>query len=310
VEKVRRICKLLVIITIFFFLTLSLIVVYFSFKDYTDYFQSRRGKLDQVTEKYDSASNKIWLTLKNSEGFKVEAGLLIPRKVSEKYPAAILLGGKATGKYAINYAFDIDNVIIIALDYPYEPRESYDLLTIIRDLPAVRSAIFDMIPSAMLAIDYLYKRGDVDTNRLMVIGYSFGAPFVPVIMANDNRADAAVIVYGGGELSTLIEHNVARYKSKYLARFLGFIGGLFLNPLEPLRYIDRIAPKPLLMVSGSNDEQIPRHNTEVLFNKAKEPKKIVWIESKHVNPRNEDLTRKILATLKRELEKMGMLKNM
>ncbi|HEX9006254.1 MAG TPA: hypothetical protein VF889_03090 [Bacteroidota bacterium] len=43
------------------------------------------------------------------------------------------------------------------------------------------------------------------------------------------------------------------------------------------------------------------------FDKLRQPKKIVWIESRHVNPRNPALTRQIIAAMRRELERLGML---
>ena len=42
----------------------------------------------------------------------------------------------------------------------------------------MRKALLDMVPSALLAVDYLFSRPDVDTTRLVILGYSFGAPFL------------------------------------------------------------------------------------------------------------------------------------
>ena len=97
-------------------------------------------------------------------------------------------------------------MVILALDYSYEPRASYTVWTIVRDVPRIRIALLDMVPSAIIAADYLFSSRDVDTSQFIVLGYSFGAPFVPVIVAHDRRAAVAAIVYGGGELTSLIRH--------------------------------------------------------------------------------------------------------
>jgi hypothetical protein len=55
------------------------------------------------------------------------------------------------------------------------------------------------------------------------------------------------------------------------------------------------------------DEQIPRYNSEVFFQAAKEPKKLVWLKSQHVRPENEELTRRIIAALKEELRRLKIL---
>ncbi|MGD1043753.1 MAG: prolyl oligopeptidase family serine peptidase [Bacteroidota bacterium] len=295
---------------LFLSLFVCLLILFFSFKDYSRYFRSIRGTQTSISiQQYacDARTQKSWLTINADNGFSVQAGLLAPRDSSKRYPAIILLGGKATGKYAVNYALDIDNVVILALDYPYEPRELYTFWTILWDVPRVRKALLDMVPSAILAADYLFNRHDVDTTRLIILGYSFGAPFVPVIVTHDRRAAAAIMVYGGGELTSMIRHNVARYESAWLGEFVGRLGGALLHPLEPMRYADTISPTPLVMINGENDEQIPRYNTELFFNTAREPKKLIWLKSQHVCPENEDLTRRIIATLKEELKRLKIL---
>jgi hypothetical protein len=289
---------------------LCIFILFFSFKDYSRYFRSTRGIQTSISiQQYacDALTQKSWLTITADNGFNVQAGLLAPRDSSKRYPAIILLGGKATGKYAVNYALNIDNVVILALDYPYEPRESYTLWTILWDVPRVRKALLDMIPSAVLAADYLFSRQDVDTTRLVILGYSFGAPFVPAIVAHDRRAAAVVMVYGGGELTSMIHHNVARYESVWLSEFVGRLGGALFHPLEPMMYADKISPIPLVMINGENDEQIPRYNSELFFNAAREPKKLIWLKSQHVRPDNEDLTRRIIDTLKEELKRLKIL---
>jgi hypothetical protein len=106
-------------------LLLCLTIVFLSWKDYSPYFQSTRGAHMTISiHPYasDAATQKSWLSIRIDDGFTVQAGLLAPHDSSKRYPAIILLGGKATGKYAVQYALNIDRVIILALDYPYEPR--------------------------------------------------------------------------------------------------------------------------------------------------------------------------------------------
>jgi fermentation-respiration switch protein FrsA (DUF1100 family) len=76
-----------------------------------------------------------------------------------------------------------------------------------------------------------------------------------------------------------------------------------------MRYIDRVTPTPLIMINGTNDEQVPRHNAELLYNAAGEPKTIMWLKSRHVRADNVELTRIIVAELRRELEQQGIKMN-
>jgi fermentation-respiration switch protein FrsA (DUF1100 family) len=207
----------------------------------------------------------------------------------------------------VDYALGVDNVILVSPDYPYEPRDEYTFLQIAGDVPAVRRAMLDMVPSVMLVTEYLWKRPDVDTTRLILMGYSFGAPFIPAIVAQDRRAAMAILVYGGGDVASLIRHNVRRFEGDLIGSFSGWLGGLLLRPLEPLRFIDRVSPIPLLMINGTDDEQVPRGNAQLLFDSAREPKKIIWLDSRHVHPRNVELTRRIIETIALELRQRGML---
>ncbi|MCK5573162.1 MAG: prolyl oligopeptidase family serine peptidase [Bacteroidetes bacterium] len=305
--------------------------VYLYTADLQGYFQERRGILTQATVDPigpDTFFDKSWLRLENRDGFNVLCGMLVPKKVpgfradrdsaqtveirtqapvEKRYPAIILLGGKATGKYAVDYALGIQDVIIVAPDYPYEPRSSYSLVEFALDLPEMRQAIIDMIPSVMLIIDYLWQRPDVDTSKIVILGYSFGAPFVPCILAHDRRAAVAAMVYGGGDMGSLIRHNVARYEGAVVSEFVGQVCGLLLRPLEPLRFVDNISPIPLVMINGAHDEQVPRENTLMLYRAARQPKKLIWIESRHVHPKNVELTRRIIQTLKAELVNFNIL---
>lgn len=285
-------------------------VSYESCRDYRDDFLCRKGELATAVEHPaggDSLSAKQWLSLTSTSGLRVECGMLLPRGNRGRHPAIILLGGKATGKHAVDYALDIRDVVIVAVDYPFEPRESYTVPEILSDIPAVRRALLDMPPSVMLVLDYLAQRPDVDRNRIVLLGYSFGAPLVPVIAALDRRPAVAALVYGGGDLRSLIRHNVRRYEGPLLSEILAAAGSLLLRPLEPLRYAEAISPTPLLMINGTEDEQVPAENARLLFAAAKEPKKIVWLDSRHVHPRDIELTRRIIRTLTEELRVRGVL---
>ena len=287
-----------------------LMVLYLHQKDYADDFRKRKGALAETTLEGAGSRQgmkKYWLTLRNNEGFTVHCGMLVPVRKGKQYPAIILMGGKATGKYAVDYALDVDDCIIVAPDYPYEPKASYTVGEFLADVPAMRQALLDMVPSVMLLTDYLFRRSDVDTTKVVLLGYSFGAPLVPAIIAGDRRAAAVAMVYGGGDLTSLIRHNVRRYESNTIAELVAQLSSLLLRPLEPLRYADLISPTPLIMINGTHDEQIPRANAELFYNAAREPKRITWLESRHVNPRDVELPKKIIGILKSELRRLGVL---
>jgi len=54
-----------------------------------------------------------------------------------------------------------------------------------------------------------------------------------------------------------------------------------LSLADPIYYVDRISPRPLLMINGLKDNIVPKKTAEALFNAACEPKEIFWFESGH-----------------------------
>jgi fermentation-respiration switch protein FrsA (DUF1100 family) len=147
----------------------------------------------------------------------------------------------------------------------------------------------------------------VDTNRIILVGYSFGAPFVPSIMAVDLRIDLGVMAYGGGEVSSLIYHNVRRSEGMAFSALIGATAWVLLRPIEPVRFAGDISPRYALMINGTDDERIPRRNVDALWAALGEPKEQVWIESSHVHPTNVELTRTIIREMKDALRRRGAL---
>ncbi|HYS94258.1 MAG TPA: alpha/beta hydrolase, partial [Candidatus Acidoferrales bacterium] len=78
-------------------------------------------------------------------------------------------------------------------------------------------------------------------------------------------------------------------------------------PLEPTRYIARIAPRPLLMVNGARDSLIPRANVDALYEAARQPKDILWVRSEHVQPDETELIGAVSGWIAAWLAKRGLL---
>jgi hypothetical protein len=76
-----------------------------------------------------------------------------------------------------------------------------------------------------------------------------------------------------------------------IAAVASWIGSLVVSPLEPLKYIDRISPRPLFMLNGTGDPRMPTRCSLLLHEKAKQPKTIRWIQSGHIHVRSEEFHR-------------------
>ena len=244
------------------------------------------------------------LTLTHPHGLRVKFRLLEPREPmspGERRPGIVVMAGGEMGDRAIEQVTDLRNVVVVELDYGYEPRQSYTLRSFLNAVPEIRRAALGAVPSAKLALEYLRLRTDVDPTRIILLGYGFGAPLVPRIAAEDRGVAMAGVIYGGGDLRSLITHNMRRSRGWIMSQVAGILGSVMLRTLDPLKHAGDVSPTRLLMVNGRLDELIPRKNAEALYRKAQSPKKIIWLDSNHITAKNRELTRRITSVIRDEL---------
>ena len=107
-----------------------------------------------------------------------------------------------------------------------------------------------------------------------MVGVSFGGFFAPIAAAADPRFRNVGLLYTGGELHRLIVANVDGLPPAATA--LGAeLAVLRFQRLEPTRYLARIAPRPVLIVNGLFDDQIPRRSAQALYDAARPPRELV-----------------------------------
>jgi fermentation-respiration switch protein FrsA (DUF1100 family) len=233
-------------------------------------------------------------------------GTFEPADTTRKFPAVVILGGVDIGKETLQYVGDPGEVIVVALGYPYDLSRVISWWAGIREAGKMREAAFRTVAGTLLVNDFLWQQENVDTTRVILVGYSFGAPFVPVVMRLDPRYKIAAFLYGGGRINKLVGHNLDT-GFRPLDRLLGEAVGLLLAPIEPHRHIKYISPRPLVMIQGKQDEFMPPPLAQELFNRADKPKELIWLETEHMMPWKKEVIDKVVMTLRRWLEKNGHL---
>lgn len=253
-------------------------------RDYLPYFLDRKSGLVMVSERVvrESPDDSIIMVSLGDEGaIRVEGHLKIPRSGGPLHPVLITLAGAATGRRAIDYLGDTRDWMVLALDYPYRGEtENMDSWEYVSILPEARRAMLDTVPAGMLAMDYLWRRGDVDRSRIVLAGGSFGALFAPALGAADERISAVAILFGAGHLQEVIHANLRIPWP--LRPVLSWVGSVIVSPLEPLKYVHRISPRPVFMLLGTEDEAMPEHCTQALFDAARDPKTVSRLPLGHV----------------------------
>jgi alpha-beta hydrolase superfamily lysophospholipase len=140
----------------------------------------------------------------------------------------------------------------------------------------------------LAAIAYLQNRG---IQEVGLMGFSMGAA-VAIATAPLSQAVRAVIADSAfAELRTILvtylqQRGIPRPPASALTTWIIWAAGLRLGchlpEADPLRWVGRIAPRPLLLIHGGQDEGIPVSDAHRLYHAAHEPKKL-WVipEAKH-----------------------------
>lgn len=149
---------------------------------------------------------------------------------------------------------------------------NFDILGWSRDLEAV--------------IDYLWKLPEVDRSRLALLGFSAGAAVSAYIAAQDKRISCVALCACPAEFSFLNEPTqplIDHFRRIGLIRDAGFPRSVAswldnFKMVTPVEHITQIAPRPLLLVHGTNDDLVDISNARRLYGRAGEPKQLSIIE--------------------------------
>lgn len=122
-------------------------------------------------------------------------------------------------------------------------------------------------------------------DRLALLGFSAGGALAIYAAAHDPRVAAVVAGSSPAEFSFLRDIMPASGWIKLFKQI-----GLIRSPdfprspyewqkefklIEPAKWIDKISPRPLLLIHGEDDEVIPFEQARTLYDKAGEPKELV-----------------------------------
>jgi len=151
---------------------------------------------------------------------------------------------------------------------------NFDILGWTRDLKA--------------AIDYLSTLPEIDKSHLALLGFSAGAAVSVYVAAQDKRVSSVALCACPAEFtfltevddpSSVIDHfrKISIIRDKDFPRstkewFSGF------RQVSPINHVAKIAPRPLLLVHGNQDELVDVSHAYKLYDKAGEPKQIIAVD--------------------------------
>ena len=227
------------------------------------------------------AGNRILRTfeIESTTGLRVRGLASIPGQ-NGRFPAVLLQGGLNTGSKAVTFVPHPGNRVVASMEYPYRMPRRAGFFTILRELPRMRASTDRAVSGLLLVLDYLESLPEVDATRTVIVGGSLGVPFAAMAGALEPRFEGVGLLFGGGDLTRLVKSRLP-FRSAIPREVSALILRPWLDPVDPARFVPRIAPRPVLLVSGKQDTYIPKPCVDVLHAATGEPKEIVWLDTPH-----------------------------
>lgn len=186
---------------------------------------------------------------------KRDRGTLVIPQGSGPFGAVMFLAGGTNGKAEyLPDAVELSKhgIASLLLDYP----ELYPVP--VTDAEAVSDTIFEMREFRRL-FDWLANRPEVDSNRLGLVGVSYGAV----------RAGMFAGVEGGRLRLAVLNSTPESYHYPAMAAF------------DPITWAPYVSPCALYVQEGTRDTWFTRSDAESLIAAAREPKRLLWYDADH-----------------------------
>lgn len=272
--------------------------------DKDDVFFGVRGTFQNAAtlEEWESEKSSVrLLQLRNHDGLAVtNVYVRRPVELDSDYRIYLVYAGAKTRDKILTLIPDRSDLVLVSVQYPYSsPDGLLDRLRWPRD---IRLAAFRTVAGGMLALDFLARDEQLDIGRIAVVGVSVGVPFATMQGALDERVPTVMLIHGGGDLAAQVR---ATHEPRWLAVPASLLAAILFHSFEPLNYVDRIAPRKLVMVAARGETMLPAETVEMLFAKAREPKELIWTESNHVRSRDADVVAEIVRRIDNYLESGG-----
>ncbi len=136
------------------------------------------------------------------------------------------------------------------------------------------------------AVDFLCSLNAVNRSNISLIGFSGGAAVGVYWAAHDVRISSIAALACPSDFGfmsdyrakSLLEHfrSIGIIKSKFYPKSIKkWLEGF--EKISPIQWIDKISPRPVLLVHGDKDDVVPVEHALKLYEQANEPKQIAVI---------------------------------
>ena len=252
---------------------------------YTGYEPGAPLNAGVVSEEVRGGYRRLAFDFDGIPGESVPALLALPVEGDGPWPCAVFLHGIGQQKEFLDEIaapFCEAGFAIVTFDQYTRGERKLDKAGPLADVLALRRRCSTNVIETRRLLDYLETRPDIASERVYLLGASFGAITGATAMAFEPRLKAGVMCYGGGNLGLIFDSETSRREIGEWHGVFSAVTTFLLAPADPVRHIARVAPRPLLFQNGRNDTVVPAAAGQALYDAAKEPKEMIWYDSDHV----------------------------
>ncbi len=131
------------------------------------------------------------------------------------------------------------------------------------------------IGDALGALDYLRRRPEIDSQRIVIFGQSIGGSVAAVVGAQRREQVRAVVIDSAfSGYRAIVRRHVRR--NRWLTVLAWWMPGWVSNGQDPIDFVGRLAPVPVLFIHGRSDRITPWEMSRELFEAAEGPKDL-WL---------------------------------
>ena len=256
--------------------------------------------LNATVKKLDETNIRVRYRLDydSAHDQRVSAIISLPKNVAGPMPAILLMHGSGGDKdvnyiHAMSDAMANRGFVTLSIDAQYRgDRVKTGRVNDIKpDSYTWRDAWVQTVIDLRRAVDYLATRPEVDKSRIGYLGVSMGGILGGILGGVEERIACFALVVPGGGFVNLAKHVdkfpvlKAHWPIVVTPEVLKRVEDIA-NVADPIYFVGRILPRPLLIVVGKHDELIPPEASAafVAASHADETTQVRRVESGHIPP--------------------------